>query len=93
MMAASTTRGVLACAAALAALGLQTASAFLVVPPPSASSPASLELARRPFVGCVCGWLAVLGPPWGQSMDTRRRIEVQCRSMEAYIYTTIIPIQ
>lgn len=52
MMAAST-RGVLACAAALAALGLQTASAFLVVPPPSTSSPASLELARRPFVGCV----------------------------------------
>lgn len=43
----------LACAATLATLGLQTASAFLVAPPPSASSPASLELARRPFVGYV----------------------------------------
>lgn len=92
MMAASTTRGVLACAAALAALGLQTASAFLVVPPPSASSPASLELARRPFVGCV--WLALLKSPWGQSMDTRRRIEGSAMQVdEAYIHTTFIPIQ
>lgn len=58
MAAASTSPrrggGVLTCAAALAALGaLQTASAFLVVPPPSTSSHATLELARRPFVGCV----------------------------------------
>lgn len=45
-------------AAAVAALGLQTATAFLVVPPPSTSIPAALVLARRPSMGCarVSGW-------------------------------------
>lgn len=73
-MVTSTQRRVLTCAAAaaLAALGgLQTpATAFLVVPPPSASTPAALHLAWRPvFVGWVCvDWLGI-ALCWGMTED------------------------